>query len=559
MKRHIITLTLIAASASQLMAQGLHQEVEVEREITPVERQASRINLLPTVTLPAINNESLPLSNLMVTSAVNPSFSPLEPVASPTGLYSDDHRGYLHVGLFPLWNAELDAGYKFVDNDRTLLRARLVYDGDVYRKNIPSTDDRRYWRDNAVSISAGLHQAVGKESFIDANLGYGYSRYNMWNHATEAGTDLYGLYNQWVNNFDADVAFRSRHEGLSYSAKAGFDRFSYGLSDADGVGQNLFSLDLQGALQAGENSVAALGVKADLLHSAINGTSTNNGLLSLNPRYRFTSTGKTFTARVGLTVDIAFNDGKAFRIAPDVMAAWNPSSFFGIELKATGGSVVNTLSSLYDVTPYCLPTFYYGSSRIPLDLKSRIVIGPWHGAYIELNGGYARANDWLMPIDGFTPAGNGTFFTATDLKAWHAEARIGWDSRVVSVSASYATSPSSIDKAYYINRDRASHILDTRLAIRPVEKFEIEAGYSLRACRAIYGIEMYETGGIPVYSTFRRNLGNASDLRLSMRYDFTPSLTAFVKGENLLNRNYLWLGDRPAQGITGLVGINLKF
>ncbi len=544
-------------TALSVSAQGLHQEVEVEREITPVERQASKPALLPIISLPKLEKVSLPFSNRMVTTAVTPSFSSLEPVSTPAGLFTDDYRGYLRMGIFPIFNAGLAAGYKVADTDRTRLNVWLNYTGHVYRRDIPETSDNRYWRDHRVTVAADLHQAIGSKGMLDADVNYTYARYTMWHNPLPETSPLH---NQWANRFDADVAYRSKAEGLTYSVKAGFERFSFGLHDADGAAQTRINLGFDGGVQAGGNSGFAVGVDALMLHSGLAGETSQTGLITLNPRYTYHTSDHRFSARVGLKADISINDGNLFRIAPDLMAAWNPSSFFGLELKATGGTVMNTLSSLFDLTPYCIPTAWYSNSSIPYDLSAKIVVGPRRGLYLELEGGYARANDYLMPLDGFTPQGEGVFFAGTDLKAWHGTAAIGWDSRYVSVKTSCLFSPSSLDKAYYINRDRAAYVFDASVSVRPLKALEIKAGYSLRACRAAYGFDRYDfSEGMTAYTPVRRNLGNATDLSVEARYTFTPKASAFVSASNLLNRNYLILGDRPAQGLTALVGVEFKF
>lgn len=557
MIRQSIITVILTGAALTVSAQGLHQEVEVEREITPVERQASKPALLPVISLPKLEKVNLPFSNRMVTTSVTPSFTTLEPASTSAGLFTDDFRGYLRLGVFPIYNAGLAAGYKLADTDRTRLNVWVNYTGHVYRRDIPETSDRRYWRDNRVTAAADLHQAIGSKGMLDADVNYTYARYNMW-HKPLPG--ISPIHNQWANRFDADVAYRSRAEGLSYSVKAGFERFSFGLRDVDGAAQSRFNLGFDGGLQAGHLSEFAVGVDAVLLHSGLGGQSSQTGLITLNPRYTYHTADHRFSARIGLAADISINDGSVFRIAPDLMAAWNPSSFFGVELKAAGGTVMNTLSSLFDLTPYCIPTVWYSNSSIPVDFTAKIVVGPFRGAYLELEGGYARANDWLMPLDGFTPQGEGVYFSGNDMKAWHGSAALGWNSRYVSVRTSCLFSPSSLDKAYYINRDRAAYVFDASVSVRPVKSLEIKAGYSLRACRAAYGYDRYDfSEGMTVFTPVRRNLGNAADLSLEANYSITPKVSAFVTASNLLNRSYLLLGDRPAQGLTALVGVEFKF
>lgn len=56
-----ILASLATVAAIGTSAQGLHQEIDVEREIVPVERDATRINTLPTLVLPPITPYSSPV------------------------------------------------------------------------------------------------------------------------------------------------------------------------------------------------------------------------------------------------------------------------------------------------------------------------------------------------------------------------------------------------------------------------------------------------------------------------------------------------------------------
>ncbi|MCM1520122.1 MAG: hypothetical protein NC098_04995 [Lachnoclostridium sp.] len=556
---HRIYLTAALTSAAiTLQAQSLHKEIEVEREIVPVERQATRINMLPSIELPQLTPVKLSLSDRIVTTSVAPTFSPLDPVSPASGLLTADHRGYLRAGIFPIFNASLQAGYRIVQTDHTRLAAWLDYDGDLYRRGLPDADlDSKYWRDHSVKVGAQLSQKIGDKSALDAGIVYGYARHNLWTPNEE---DQVSTFNQWHNRLNLNAMFRSSVEGLKYHAGVRFERFSYGLKDVNPARQHVYGLDLDGMIEVGQDSRFGLGLNADLLHNSLLDESDNTGLISLNPRYEYTPEG-SFSARVGALVDISINDGKAFHIAPDVMAAWRPSSCFGVELQATGGVKLNTLSSLYDVTPYIYSMWSYGRSFVPVDARARVLIGPFSGAYLRIEGGYAKANDWLMPMRNFTLPGEGAFFSAVDLSAWHAEVEAGWKSSAVEISAAYATAPSSLTKGYYLWRDRARHVLSARLAVKPVDKLTVEVGFQLRACRAIYEANYVSSplDGVEMLVAERADLGNATDLSLRADYRLTDTFTVFAQGENLLNRNYLYLGDRPAQGATGLVGIILKF
>ncbi|MDE5786614.1 MAG: hypothetical protein K2H98_08795, partial [Duncaniella sp.] len=216
MKPYILTIAA-AAAAMTATAQGLHQEVEVEREITPTETEATRYHILPEVVLPAVTPVKLTLSDRAVTAPVRPSFSHLSPVASTKGIDGDNFPGYVRAGIFPLFNADVSAGYRILNTDHTRLGAWLQYTGHVYRRDIPSADgDRRYWRDHSVAGGADIHQTVGRSGVIDAGAAYAYDRYNMYNQNLPDGA--YSTFNQWVHRFNADATYTVGSESFAFSA-----------------------------------------------------------------------------------------------------------------------------------------------------------------------------------------------------------------------------------------------------------------------------------------------------------------------------------------------------
>ena len=112
--------------------------------------------------------------------------------------------------------------------------------------------------------------------------------------------------------------------------------------------------------------------------------------------------------------------------------------------------------------------------------------------------------------------------------------------------------PQKPGSGYYLWRDRAKMVLEASLAVRPVEKLEVNVGYELRADRAAYG---YDGTEMPEAIS----LGDASLLSVSARYSITPALDVFTRGDNLLGSDYYMLPGVRAQGLHGLVGASFKF
>lgn len=590
MNTRIALFALGLAAAGAAFGQGLHKEINVEQKIDPVKRDASRITVLPTLQLPAISRPQLSFSDKVVTTHVPNSITTLAPVAYGDKLYTSPYRGYTVLGLgAPLFNATFSAGYRAIDSDKTRLAIWSQYNGDIYREKVTginggsSSEHTNYWRDHSASIGTDLSQAIGASSALDASFDYTYAYHtNPIGHLS---------YSQNISRANASALFSSKTEGLSYSAGLHYqhfgmyhfdipDGYAYKLEKypAKGVRQNLFGAEASFALPFGETTNLGLDVNADFLRSGAYLTpnftykhyedisasaSGTSGLISLTPHLDFGS--QTFKGRLGVQADITTGGGKTFHIAPEVILAWTPSQIIGLEATAKGGSQLNSLASLYEVSNNLSPFMAYGQSHIPYAFDGRLTVGPFLGAYLELFGGYAKADDWLMPVGDNLYPGEG-IYDLTNISAWHFGAAIGYNyNKTLALRASYETAPNDYDHSYYEWRDRAKHVINAEMKLRPIEPLLVTVDWEFRAGRRTYAFrENYIGDGSSedssvYYTPEAHSLGVSSNLSVGAGYTVTDALTIFARGENLLNRRHSMIGGRICQGTTGMIGASLKF
>lgn len=581
MNKRIITLALGLSFIAGMSAQGLHKEITVEQEIVPQKRDASRISVLPTISLPAIQPAKLNFSDRVITARVPGAITTLEPVSYGDQLYMSPYKGYVAGGIFPLFNADLSAGYRLVDSDKTRLSAWGQYNGDVYKETIeysingsPLQSKKLYNRDHTASLGLDLHQAIGENSFLDGGLDYTYGYHNSqstWGHA---------MVPQSTNRINFGLSFNSKSQGLLYAVGANYQHFGFGdPSDYDLMGefkytpvkQNKIGASFDGLVPMGEESFIGLDADADFLMTSehniplypymvdyLTEGSKTTGLVSLKPHYLYNSAH--FTARIGAEVNLSIKDGKAFHISPDVLLAWTPTQIVGVEVKAQGGSQLNSLASLYDVTPYINGSFFYSQSHVPYTLDGKLAIGPFMGATLEFFGGYAKAKDWLMPVYMLDYGIEAGVFDAVDMSGWHFGAALGYEYRkIASARISFETAPNDdYDKGYYLWRDRAKSVINAELNVRPIKPLLVTLNWEFRSGRHEYCFDEVN-GNMNMYAAELEPMGNMSILNLGAGYEYSDRLTFFVRGENLLNRKYLHVGERLAQGITGLIGASFKF
>lgn len=586
----IAALSALSAIVMSAAAKDLKTEITVDRTIVPVEREAVR----PGSLTPQLLSSPVKMRRLSIADYTNPaeitrSASTLEPAAYGETLALSPYRGYASLGYFPIFNLGASAGYKFVDTDRTRFGAWLQYDGYSYKPHGYDNNEGHY-SNNTVSVGASLDQRVGSKSSFGARVGYSFASLGL--------PDIYMNNKQNVNNFDADLSWWSRAGLVGYHIKAGFSHFGYGknilLSQQDVSTSEIILTDPYSAKAAAENRFLVNGgigffgssatprggieVSADFIsrsngyeqHSmtyAADGNIVSRayfapisdgtlGVISLTPYYAFHS-GRIH-GRIGAKIDLSVGgEGKKFHIAPAVMLDWNVASQLAVYALINGGEHLNSLRSIYDYCPFVGGLWQYQRSHIPVTADLGLNIGPFKGFSARLFGGFAKANDWLMPQ--FTVLQSrddlltfsGTNYGAYDLKGWHAGIGLSYQWRsIVKADVSAETASNGSDKAFYLWRDRAKYVINASVEVRPISALKLAAGYELRTDRHNYYTEMID---------YAIDLKSVSDLRFEASYDINDALTIFARGENLLNRRYNIVSDIQSQGIRGLVGAAYKF
>lgn len=569
----IFSVTAAILCTVPAWSQDLHKDITVEQAITPTRRDAARMSVLPSITLSAVPRATLSYSSRVVPTNVPDAITTLAPVAWDENGGNMPMRGYFVAGIGgPLAAGDVSAGYRILDTERTRLSLWGQYDGAVYRRQGPT------WHDHTATVEADLHQKAGSVSAIDAHAAYTYGFHDMPGLSASR-------FSQSASRIDAAAAFSSRTQGLTYTAGLRGGYFSYGSQHTNAgelpdylpvAKQAQAGIDLNGRLEYSPVSYWGVDINADVVRTGAHLTtdalwsllnnnnmtvapSVTSALVRLTPYYEYSA--DNVSLRLGAEIDFAKNNGKAIHASPEVALSWHGMQILGLELKAHGGSQLNTLASLYDLTPYTNGCFAYKASHIPQAYDARIALGPVFGASLELFGGWAKANDWLMPVMGQVGPTAG-MWEALDVKGYHYGVRLSYDNgRTFGLSASYEGAPSGHKNAYYEWRDRARHVVKADLKVRPTTALTLTASYNLRAgrCEYTYSDIALDLLGMRYHPVERISLGTVSDLTVGAAYACTNRLTVFARGENLLSRRNMYIGGRPMQGAHGLAGVSIKF
>ncbi len=154
------------------------------------------------------------------------------------------------------------------------------------------------------------------------------------------------------------------------------------------------------------------------------------------------------------------------------------------------------------------------------------------------------------------------------MRSWKASAQLHWSfRRLLSLDVTFESTLGSDDKNTWIDwRDRARHVLQAAVSVRPVAPLTIDLSYSLRMKRRMpVAGDMFllladdAQPGEAVAAVADFNLKNVSNLSAGATYRVTEAFSVFARVENILNTDSYLLPFVPAQGISGLVGIGYKF
>lgn len=539
--RHIL-FALTATIALGSTAQTLRKEITVQHEVVPEPTEVTKLRFSPQFTLPKLPATMLEYARQGVFTAVDPTISPLGPAAYYDTIYTSPYKGYANLGIAPVYNLGASAGYKFVDNDRTRLNAWLQYNGNAYKGLYHGSPlDGQYQRTNTATVALALHHALSNERYLDMGADYTFSRYS-----TPANTDSTGR--QQIHRANLSALYSANTSTLSYSAGGGIGYFGYSFAPEGMHASRELKVDLLGkiASEISTDQRAGLNLDFNLISTSRHAQAPGHthALLSLAPFYDLRLS--TLELHAGIKAQITINSGKALHIAPDVIATWHPTQYLSIYGKAGGGEWQNTLSSLFDATPYGLGVMAYGNSHLPITVEGGLTVGPFKGLAVELSWLYAAANNWRMPV---TTQEGWTVFDQLDMRGYKFHAGISYQYGTrLELRTAYETAPQKAARGYYLWRDRARHTLTADLRFTPVTPLDIFLGWEYRGSRA----QISPQGDFSP-------LGHVSNLNAGALYRITSQWSAFIHGENLLCHRYLLIGGVPAQGITGLIGASYKF
>lgn len=540
----LLSLQPLSAQTSAV-ADTLVREMVIENEYTPIVKEASKINQLPTVSTPEVEKSHISYSTWATPLYIAPQIETIGATPfSTTKAYSKE-RGYLDLAMGNHWNASAAAGYRVIDNRTDSLAIWLTHRSTNGTTNFLGTDIETTQRFNNNLINAAyMHRFTPFDLAINAD--YGYNLFNYYGYRGEGDAAL-----QQVNQGGVNIGITSNNSFAHYYKFAlGYELYDNregATTDTEGVNENHIWADIN--LAAHINELWKLGIDFrydQLVYNSALDAIDNYGMLTANPYLQGESGG--MKVRAGFIANLSINNQQLFNIAPDVTFEWEFAPSYLLTASATGGKRVNTLRHMAQECIYMNPSLVAANSYTPANFRLALSTNALSSFWTEVYGGYRWINDAAIATVQLDSATNGSLgvidYMAKDLAYWQAGATAKYRYNTL-LEARLDVHVNGCDISYAQNIPQLEASFD--LLVRPIDKLSIEASYYLAAGREAY---VQDTN----YS-----MDNVHNLQLGASYALTRKAHVDLQFNNLLFQSYDVWYSMPAQGFSVMAGVGFTF
>ena len=550
MKRIATILTLCVSAASPAFAQ-MDNVVEVENTYTPVVKDANKINVLPEVEPTSVTHYQVQYAD-QAQPAKTYVFDPSEVVQSDVA-QNGEPRGFATIGGGVRGNLNLRGAYDF---------------------RLGSNDDIN------VDFSLRGHKGRVEHAFYDvedwSSRFYTTRASAVYrHHFKEQGTFvLRGNLESQVFNYMAErvgdhmLTTDKQHNWMS-EVSAALTPFRFGRLHIGGdVGYNSFlqkyihyqpfSGDRTRELQV----FAHLTTRFDLDDSHAVGIDIQENFTNYNfdtfddynsftllPHYDYKS--DKWLLRAGLKIHNNSGFQNRLRLAADVDLRYHASSRIDLFATATGGEVRNEFRLFNQMTPYWSYNYQHQLAHQFDRLRTTFGVDwKWaEGLFARFYAGYDQSKNRaeLYGASDLTTADGSLFHMNADI-SYQQQNLWGFDAHVR--FNGWAT-------------DADEHIADDLIAWRPIIDTHFAAHYNILPrlqVGADYVFQTFSQDGMLYKRPTTHNLGANVSYTMPTPAVHNGSLLSFyLRGDNLLNRDFDAYNGYRTQGITFLLGAAITF
>lgn len=498
-------------------------------------------------------------------------------------------RGYATFGMGTFLNMVGNAGYRIVNTGKTDFGVWLQHNSTSgFIDGLHNSINEKYYkysRQYVIEDRVGLDFSnVFSKGVLKAETSYHFDRFNYYG----SGTSLPGNTRQVVNEFNINALWRgecvndnqvSYYIGAEYNYfgnKFGFRNFYYetGFFD-EGLTENILNINGGAEFLLGGSDFAGadlafqyLGyrnlqgnVSGGIYETTENIGGKSFGMLSVTPYYSHRT--DNMNLRIGAHVDLSFDNGTFFRIAPDVRFDWEMSRMFSLYASATGGNEIHTFHNVAARNRYVNPSLLLPTSYTLVDAEAGLNFGLFKGFTITPFVGFAVIRDALVTtskeVVGTYPEPTvATTYEAVNMNGVKMGLKTAYNySDKVEFTAAYTFAPQDDKSGYQLADNRPEHVVDAKLKVTPISQFDLYVDYRFMGGRRILNSIIDYRGPIQWKSLV--DLGAFSDLGCGVTCRFTDMFSAYCRLNNLLNRRQQLYYGMYAQSFNVLLGAAVNF
>lgn len=602
MKKNYILLTALTLLSSEMVSaqtekkekqeETIERELLIEKEFTPIVRDASKISQLPAVEAPKGDaKKTTEYSFWSITGTPLYEVNPLAPAAIGTNMDFSKQRGYATFGMGNLWNINAGLGYSFLRNANTELSATYdFYNTSGSRESDSSPKNTYKMFQNRFNLN--LNQRISKIRLL-ADLSYNQAQFNqpfsILSHIVtgEYIPDLVeyvlpDVKNRQNNQVKLNLTIPQIRLGENYDMKlwgaySFYQKNNFELYSPEKQTENFinFGTDLYGKVLGNINGGAKIDVTSwgtNKMMTAVNvtpkvGVSLDNFDISVGVGLQFNPKAEKLMdmppADAFLPIEREY-DGKRFNIYPDIHMNWRIVPSTSLYATITGRSELATFENSdalcyyaapvnAEFTPVLKDVRFDGKIGVRTLIANSLSLELFGGAVRYENASYAKAYYYEF---------NGAFLNnviAPDFWSvlYGFKANLAVGSRLnLDAKIQGATNMEKIQQPNFT--------ADFNLGYRVVKPLLVDLSYQFigkREAQYFSGAVDGPDKNVPssMYGTKDANMKAVNLLKLKATYDINNYIAAYVSANNLLNQKYdLWYG-LPAQGINFMVGATLKF
>jgi hypothetical protein len=581
MKRYIFTITASLLLTSVIFAQQqpadtlLRRQMELERDFNPTSRAANKINSVPALPQPVIQR-----ANTNFSTWAGRTTPPLEialprPATTMTEIPFDRSRGYISLNAGNYANVDGAAGYRFIDNGRSMLGLNLLHNSTNGNVNYVQEDSDP--KSNKLFLMDNFGQLRFNQIFdalhLNMHVSYLHSMFNYYGN-TFSENRWFENENQQLGIFNANIGFESQNTSrFGYRGSVDLKNFHTKFGDSlsqNGIRGNEIDamLGFSQPFSAGAGN-SRIGIDGRFFTTIYGDTIQNYSQMTAAPYIAFE--GDRFMARLGADVQFQFIDGNKVRVVPNVDVNLLLSNHSSLYAKVHGGFNPNTFVSMMNESRYITPIAAATTkpSFTVVDLEAGIRIGELSGFRFDIFGGFRQTDDehflvmnqifdprhWLSSMyPNPYPLVVRNIETLAPLYGNLSHSHVG--GMIQSNIWAPLNLSARIKKNFYTIKEMGD---DAKAYNKPGIETDIYATFEATSALR-FTLNYYFAGDRWAnFSGTDIKMNNINDLNFGATYRITDFLSVNLKANNLLFQKYdIWYGF-PAQGFNAMGGFTFKF